>query len=94
MVSGGRAIGVGIAPALVEEQTFREGTTGQLVSSNSRSRSGAPSRNLDDLVALQGKELQAVAPRMSESFGPDAVTLSAQRYAADCAGRPRPGFSL
>ncbi|WP_338052741.1 nucleotidyltransferase [Protofrankia coriariae] len=35
---------------------------------------------LDDLVQLQGKGLQVVASRMAESFGPDAVQLSAQRY--------------
>jgi cyclic GMP-AMP synthase DncV-like protein/ribonuclease P/MRP subunit Pop3-like protein len=35
---------------------------------------------LDDLVQLQGKGLQAVASRMSESFDPDVVKLSAQRY--------------
>ncbi len=34
----------------------------------------------DDLVQLQGKGLQVVAARMAESFGQDAVTLSAQRY--------------
>lgn len=35
---------------------------------------------LDDLVRLQGEGLPAVASRMSESFDPDAVKLSAQRY--------------
>jgi hypothetical protein len=35
---------------------------------------------LDDLVRLQGKGLPAVASRMSESFDPDVVKLSVQRY--------------
>ncbi len=35
---------------------------------------------LDDLVQLQGKGLHVVATRMAESFDPDAVQLSAQRY--------------
>ena len=35
---------------------------------------------LDELVGLRGKGLPVVAARMAESFGHDAVKLSAQRY--------------
>ena len=35
---------------------------------------------LDDLVRPQGKGLPAVASRMAESFDPDVVKLSVQRY--------------
>jgi hypothetical protein len=35
---------------------------------------------LDDLVRLEGKGLPVVAARMAESFNPDVVKLSAQRY--------------
>jgi hypothetical protein len=46
---------------------------------------------LDELVGLHGKGLPVVAARMAESFGHDAVQVSAQRYGDRLRGRTETG---